>query len=186
MAAPGYFFEFSVSGMDIYNDAQTGAFEHAPDNFTYLCGTRDSQGIISVYAEGISAVQAVQEAYAFVRTVTPSIHVERLLPDLVNTSAIGETYGVSRQAVRKWATSRASEFPQPHGVVPNGQIESAVWLQGDVEEWLLTHRAQKEYIDPEDPRGLTTAQYLAANAFIFEQESAAAKSAAAKPAAATA
>lgn len=67
--------------------------------------------------------------------------------DLVNTTEIGDRFGVTREAARKWTQQKAGlcgPFPRPVSVLPGGV---QIWPWSEVHRWMLANHDR--HGDPE-------------------------------------
>ncbi|MCC5952046.1 MAG: hypothetical protein JJU45_08110 [Acidimicrobiia bacterium] len=120
-------------GVDLDDDAVVDALICEPEREIAWSSTDGATTAdATVYAEtATSAIDAVIDAAT---AVAPGATVLRLVDPLVTILDIAEDAGVTRQAVRNWATgTRQSGFPRPLAVVGDGV---RVWRHADVDAWL--------------------------------------------------
>lgn len=83
----------------------------------------------------------------------PAARVTRWFEDFVTTAEIANRVGVTREAVRIWAKAQRGPktFPIPYANVGLGTHRSAIWIWGQVSEWLDAHgRADEDLNYPSD------------------------------------
>lgn len=119
---------------------------------------RAGQIIVTVYVEGMTAVDATHTAIDRLEKLGLSIcHVDA---DLVDATEISNRLDVTRQAVQLWATGkRSSSFPRPVGS-PGGK---RIWTWGDVVAWAHAYRGSDE------APGLTRDETATVDAYLAER-----------------
>jgi hypothetical protein len=81
--------------------------------------------------EAESAREALLSALADVQRIIPSATLIEASPDLVGLTDVADVVGITRQGIRKLATTHASIFPAP---VHEGS--TALWHLADVLKWM--------------------------------------------------
>lgn len=136
--------ELCVDGVDLDSEADLVAIgEHLSDwSWTAI----DEQVVVSLTATG-NPVDEVRGVVAALKRVLPNACVTRWYEDLVGYSEIAQRAGVTREAVRLWATGQrgSQDFPVAHGAVGAGDRRSPVWPWSVVAAWLSENDV---YVDP--------------------------------------
>jgi predicted DNA-binding transcriptional regulator AlpA len=120
-------------GVDLEDDTVVDAL---PEEAEHQIAWSSSEGftIAEATVTATSAIDAVDAVIDAAASAAPTATVVRLIDPLVTVSDIAEDAGVSRQAVRNWATgARQSGFPRPLAIVGDGV---RVWRHADVDRWL--------------------------------------------------
>lgn len=121
------------TGIDLADDDVFEALvaEHSPHVEWSSCdGVTTADAVIDAASPATALDQVVEIAVA----ASPDAAVLRVIDPLVTVSDIAELAGVTRQAVRHWATgARHSGFPRPLATVGDGV---RVWREADVDAWL--------------------------------------------------
>ena len=113
-----------------------------------------SEGVttVTVFAEQGKIVSEAIHAARCIEHHYPGASVLRVDPDLVSASDIAHRVGVSREAVRKWAS--LANFPVPLGATGGDNARAMrIWQWADVVSWLRTERSiemDEYYPDAQD------------------------------------
>ncbi len=91
----------------------------------------------SVVIDSATVCEAVERVRTEVANVAPSAQLLSLEDDLVSIPDVASRIGVTREAVRNWASGRRQGgFPRPLGIVGDG---IKVWAWRDVNAWLMAN-----------------------------------------------
>ena len=125
-------FQFVVDGVSIDDDDVVTALA---EEFDALLSWHRGTHLLSVAAEGSTAVDAAQRLLPNLVKAVPTLRVLHLDPDLVGVVDIANRTGRSRQNVQQWVDGiRQGEtsFPRHEGAVGR----SLAWRWADVDAWL--------------------------------------------------
>ena len=129
-----YDFTFVIEGVDPGDEEVATALTEELDASLARGAGVD---LLLITAEGLSAVDAAQNAMRSVQYVAPQIRLLYVDRDLVGISEIAERTGRSRQNVTQWVNGErrgtiSIPFPKVEGVVGRARI----WLWAEVNSWL--------------------------------------------------
>lgn len=129
-----YDFTFVIEGVDSGDEEVATALTEELDASLARGAGVD---LLLITAEGLSAVDAAQNAMRSVQYVAPQIRLLYVDRDLVGISEIAERTGRSRQNVTQWVNGErhgtiSTPFPKVEGVVGRARI----WLWTEVNAWL--------------------------------------------------
>jgi hypothetical protein len=143
-----YSFEVIVTDLDLDNlDQMDRLFS---ETMVLIPADQDGVTSVSVEVETSSGDEAFALFLRHLRNAAPEVKVERIDPDLVNTTEIAVRLGATRETVRTWALRerRADQLFPAHHTICSAQ---KLWLWPDIHAWAeRTGRLPKDEPTPLD------------------------------------
>lgn len=129
-----FHFALLVSGLDVDDDTQVGAFySHGCEDATLE--DRGSLAMATFYREAASPEAALNSALADIESAVAGAQVVGVDDQLVNATDIADLVDRTPESVRQLASGArgTGDFPPPAGIVGNG---IRVWRWAEIRPWL--------------------------------------------------
>ena len=153
--------ELCVDGLDFESEVEMDRIGERFSEWSW--SSIDGQVIVGVSGD-FDPVQEAERVARDLHAVFPAFRVTRWYEDYVSYSEIASRAGVSREAVRLWATGQRGpqDFPAPIGFVGFGDRRSPLWTWSVVAEWLAENNIFEDMYAYPSPRQVAEINWVLA------------------------